>query len=281
MNQNYQIFSLNSRKILLFVLFACSFICMEAQEIKNFNLSLNNGEVIDYDIYFKWGIIMPRAGEATFSFEKNYTVKDATSKYNLTFKSVKFFDNFFKMRDTLDSYFNDEYKLIYSRKAADEGGYYLVDEIRLNHNPGSTTVKSCRYDLNRVKIDTVMMATGNVTDMLGAVFAVRGIDRKSLKSGDRFPMVVAIGRDMVKIQLVYHNQAIIERDNMKYNTRYFKIDIFDDAFESTTTSAEVWVGDDDNFIPVKVRSKLKIGYVEVYYKRSKELAHPLSCGIKM
>jgi hypothetical protein len=246
-----------------------------------FSSSLGKGETVNYDLYFKWGVVMMRAGDALISYADNKSIPDATSRYRMTFKTAKFFDGIFKMRDTLDCYFNDDYQLIYSRKGSDEGGYYLVDELWLQHGEAATKVRSRRYTPSKLKIDTSMTAKGKVVDMLGAIFHIRGIDRRKLQTNDKFPITVAIGRDLVKLTFIYQHQAIVEHENVKYNTRYFKIDIYDDAFESTKTSAEVWVGDDDNFLPVKARSKLKLGYAEVYYKNSTGLANPLTCRIEM
>ncbi|MDR0835587.1 MAG: DUF3108 domain-containing protein [Tannerella sp.] len=248
---------------------------------KRFSSSLKSGEKVNFDLYFKWGVVMARAGDATISYSNNNTVPDATSRYRLTFKTAKFFDGIFKMRDTLDTYFNDNYQLIYSRKGSDEGGYYLIDEMRFKHEAEATEIYSKRYTPTKVKIDTTITATGEVVDMLGAIFLLRGLDRKQLQSGDTYSFMVAVGNDFVKVTFVYQNQSIVERENVKYNTRYFKIDIQDEAFASTKTSAEVWVGDDDNFLPVKVRSKLKIGYAEIYYKNSTGLANPLNCRFEM
>ena len=245
------------------------------------SLAMNYGESISYDIYFKWGLIMPRAGDAIFSYKTNNSVVNASSRYELSFKTSKFFDNFFKMRDTLSCYYGNDSRLIYSRKGSDEGGYYSVDELTFNYEKETANIHSLRYTPTRVRIDTTFSTTGEVSDLLGAVYFLRGIDRNKLQSGDRFPLNVAIGRDLVKIQFIYQNQAIVEHGNVKYNTRYFKIDILDDAFESSTASAEVWVGDDDNFLPIKVRSKLKIGYAEIYYNNSSNIAHPLKCRIEV
>jgi Protein of unknown function (DUF3108). len=239
-------------------------------------------ESISYDIHFKWGLITSRAGEATFSYNADKSVSDASSRYEMNFKTANLIETFFKMRDTLSSYYCDDNKLIYSRKGSDEGGYYSVDELKFKYSNDTAMIHSLRYTPSRVRIDTTLMATGegDVTDLLGALYYLRGIDRLKLVSGDVFTITVAIGRDLVKVQYVYQHQAIMEHGKVKYNTRYFKMNIFDSAFESTTTSAEVWVGDDDNFLPVKVRSKLKIGAAEIYFKSSSNLAHPLTCRLE-
>lgn len=242
---------------------------------------MNPGESITYEVFFKWGPLMPRAGEAVFAYHLDHSVENSTTRYELLFRTTKFFDGFFKMRDTLSSYYDNDNSLIYSSKRTDEGNYYSVDELRFRYGDENTQIHSLRYTATRVKIDTTLTAFGEVTDLLGAIYYLRGINRTQLKSGDTFPFTVAIGRDLVKVQFVYRNQSIVERGNAKYNTRYFEIDIYDEAFESTKTSAELWIGDDDNFLPIKVRSKLKIGYAEIYYKKSNQLKHPLKCRIEI
>lgn len=269
-----------SYSVLLFLFFMC---CpyVAAQKTGMQSSTMNHGESVLYDIYFKWGPLMPRAGDATFLYDRNELVAGASSRYHMHFKTAKFFDGFFKMRDTLSTFYDTDRKILYSVKKADEGNYYSVDKLTFRYGKENTKIHSLRYTPTKVKIDTTLMVTGEVTDILGAVYYLRGVNREKLQSGDTFPLTVAIGRDLVKMQFIYENQSIVDRGNVKYNTRYFKIDIYDEAFESTKTSAEVWMGDDDNFLPVKVRSKLKIGYAEVYYKSSSNLAHPLKCRIEI
>ena len=267
--------------VCMFLLFMC---CLQgrAQRTEPASFSMPHGESVLYDLYFKWGLIMTRAGEASFAYDAEHAYSGAVSRYNLYFKTTKFFDGFFKMRDTLTSYYDNDNMLIFSSKRTDEGNYYLIDELTFNYGAEKTTIHSLRYSPSRLKIDTTLTTVDVVTDMLSVGHYMRGVDRNKLKYDDLFPLMVAIGRDLVKIQFIYQNQAIIEHGNAKFNTRYFKIDIMDEeAFESTKTSAEVWIGDDDNFLPIKLRSKLKIGYAEVYFKNASGLAHPLNCRIEI
>ena len=73
----------------------------------------------------------------------------------------------------------------------------------------------------------------------------------------------------------YTGQQIVEHKEAKFRTRHFYIDIYDEAFTQAKEAAEVWIGDDENHIPVKIRAKLKIGAAEVYYKDSYNLRAPL------
>jgi len=270
-----------NRGIGLILLFVC-YIQGMAQKMDMGSLSMMHGENSAYDVFFKWGLIMSRAGEASFTYNPDRTFTDAESLYLLLFKTTKFYDSFFKMRDTLSGYYNDDNMLIYSVKRTDEGNYYTIDELKFNYGNEQTSVHSVRYTPSGKKIDTTLITVGNACDMLSVAYYMRSVDRKKLTHGDTFPFTVAIGRDLVKMQFIYQNQAIVEHGKVKFNTLYFKIDIMDEeAFESTKTSAEVWIGNDDNFLPIKLRSKLKIGYVEVYFKTATGLAYPLSCRIEM
>ena len=265
------------KKGVIILILSMFFLYNMAQKTGNQSFSMKHGENIIYDLNFKWGFIM-HAGEATFTYKRDQSVAEATSLLSMSFKTNKFFDGIFKMRDTLSGYYNDNNVLIYSIQQTNEGSYNATDELRFNYGNNETSVHSLRYNATRRK-DTTLTTTDHVTDMLGAYHFVRGINRKTLMPGDIFPLTVAVGRDLVKVQFLYQHQEIVNRGNIKYNTHYFKIDIFDEAFESSKTAAEIWIGDDDNFIPIKLRSKLKIGYAEVYYKSSSGLAHPLSCCV--
>ena len=58
-------------------------------------------------------------------------------------------------------------------------------------------------------------------------------------------------------------------------------DIYDDAFTQSKEAAEIWIGDDENHIPIKIRAKLKIGAAEVYYKSSKGFRYPLTSRVEI
>ena len=109
------------------------------------------------------------------------------------------------------------------------------------------------------------MAKGRVFDMLGATMYLRSLDWRTMSYGAEFPFMIAIGRELVNARFRY--------------TRHFYIDIYDEAFSQAKEAAEVWIGDDENHIPVKIRAKLKIGAAEVYYKDSYNLRAPLTCRI--
>lgn len=240
------------------------------------------GEEVQYELYFKWGILMPRAGQAILSIDNARYKGDPAYHYRLLFRTSGMFEKIFTMRDTIDCYFSPEMLLLSSEKRVDENDYYLIDDLKFSYKDGKTTAHSHRYTPSRTKIDTMLVSEQYMFDMLGATMYLRSLDWGKMKQGDEFPFHVAIGRDRINISFRYTGQQIVERsETLKYRTRHFFIDIYDDAFTQSKAAAEIWMGDDENHIPVKIRAKLKIGAAEVYYKSSKGLRYPLSSRVEI
>ena len=245
-------------------------------------MTLNPGEEVKYDIYFKWGILMPRAGEARFSFNRSNFQGQPVSLYRMIFHTANLFESIYKMRDTINCYYGLDNKLLYGVKHTVESGYDLTDKLTFSYFGDKTSVHSFRYTPTATKIDTTLTVhSGHVFDMLGATLFLRTIDRNRIEVGDVFVCTVVTGKDLIKTSFRYQGQAIVERDNYKYRTHYYIIDILDDAFSESKASAELWIGDDDNYIPVKVRTKLKIGAAEVYLKSAVNLKKPLDCRVQV
>ncbi|WFE86318.1 DUF3108 domain-containing protein [Parabacteroides chongii] len=240
------------------------------------------GEVVQYELYFKWGILMPRAGQATLSVKDARYEGDPAYHYRLLFRTSGMFEKVYAMRDTIDCYFSPEMLLLRSEKRVNENDYYLIDDLKFSYEPGKISARSHRYTPSRTKIDTMIVSEQRMFDMLGATMYLRSLDWDKMQYGDEFPFHVAIGRDRINISFRYTGQQIVERnETLKYRTRHFFIDIYDDAFTQSKAAAEIWIGDDENHIPVKIRAKLKIGAAEVYYKSSKGLRYPLTSRVEI
>jgi hypothetical protein len=186
------------------------------------------------------------------------------------------------MIDTITDFFSHDNRILFSSKSTDEGDFYLLDEIEFTPYGNDVAAHSRRRTRTDVRIDTVMTVTSCALDMLGSVMYLRSIPWKTLRIGDSFPFQVVVGRDIVNVSFRYDGQSVVAPDEtIKYRTHHFYIDVYDPAFTQSKAAAEVWVGDDDNHIPVKVRAKLKIGAAEVHYRSSSNLQSPLHCRVEI
>lgn len=237
-------------------------------------------EKIQMKLYFKWGLIMAKAGDASLSVEESNYLQKPAWKYSLFFKTQGMFEKIYSMRDTLHSYFSKgDGTLLFGTKHSNENDYYLIDDLNFSYNARETEIHSKRYTPSRLKIDTTMVTSNKTYDMLAATMLLRSLDWEKLQMEEAVPFCIAIGRDLVNASFRYTGQKIVERDGMKYRTRHFYIDIYDEAFTQSKAAGEAWLGDDQNHVPIKIRAKLKIGAAEVYYDSAKNLKYPFSCAI--
>lgn len=275
---------LSKRLVLLLVLMLSAGIALSSATAQRIDVKdrINSGEQINYEVYFKWGLIMSKAGNAHLSIRDSYYDHRPAFHSRLLFKTTGLFEKVFPMRDTLDCYFTTDMLLLHSQKRVDDNHDYLIDDLKFSYSDNKIYAHSHRYNLERTKIDTVLVSKSKyMLDMLGGTFYLRSIDWDDIPPNKAFPLEIAIGRERVNMSFRYTGQQIIERGDKKYRTRHFYVDIFDEAFTQNKEAAEIWVGDDENHVPVKIRAKLKIGAAEVYYKSAKGLKYPFSCEVKM
>lgn len=241
-----------------------------------------DGEKIAYDVYFKWGIMMPKAGTASISIkETKYQGVPAWQTYILL-NTSGMINKVFSIRDTIQNYMTKEKpRLIYSGKRTHEGGYYEMDDLTYTYEDNKTYIHAIRKNLNRVRVDTVLVGGECVLDLLGSLMYARTFNWEDFNIGYQYPLQVGMGKSLINVSYRYEGQRIVERDNIKFRTRLFVVDIYDDAFTESKEAMEIWIGDDENHIPVKMRAKLKIGAMETYYKSAQNLRYPLTCRIEV
>ena len=173
-----------------------------------------------YQLYFKWGMLMPKAGKASLGIQDSAYQGKPAWKYTLTFHTTGLFEKVFRMRDTLDCYITKENRLLqFATKHSDEGDYYSIDDLVFSYTGPETEVHSRRYTLTRTKIDTLLVADGKVYDMLAATMYLRALDWERMTIGSEYPFRVAIGRDLVNSAFRYAGQQVIEYKGKKLRAK--------------------------------------------------------------
>ena len=244
------------------------------------NSAFNPGEKIYYDVYFKWGLLMPKAGTAVMSLDEAVFRGRNAIRQQLTFRTTGLIEKAFSMRDTVNTYYSMKLQPLFYEKHALEDGYYVVDEMEFNYRDGKTYIPTKRYDRHRTKIDTVHVVDGCMLDILGVTMYLRSLNMDNVDIGDEFPTSFVMGRDVVQIRYRYAGQSIVERgERLKYRTLKFDMDVYDEAVSQTKNAFEIWVSDDDNRIPIKIRAKLKIGAAEAYFKKIEGNRYPLDSEV--
>ena len=241
------------------------------------------GEELMFDIHYKYGLVMLKAGSANYKVvESNYKNKSSFQS-TLDFRTSSFFDKVFKMRDTLRSITTKELYPLYHIRVIHEGNYHFSEEMFFNDfNPRRTEVRIRKESDQMLKYDTVLTSNMMSYDLLNLVLVICAQDYSQPESIKSNTISVFIGKDRLNVTVRYEGQSVVEKsDTLKYKTYKIALDFSDSNFNESKSAIEIWMSDDKNRIPIKIRAKLRIGAAEVYLTSWKNLKYPFTSEIKI
>lgn len=241
------------------------------------------GEILKYDVNFKWGLVMLKAGTANYDIKKSFYENNPTYKATLDFKTTSFFDGIFKIRDTLISHVNTDLEPLYHIRKINEGKTHFWEEVFIKtFSANFTKARVKRQNAEMVKFDTIMVANSAGYDLLSIFMFARTLDYSQLTPEQTFHISSFIGKDIVNITAHYKGQSLVEKDdNVKYRAHLLAIDIGNEAFKESKNTMEIWISDDKNHVPLKIKAKLRIGAAEANLTSWQNLKYPLTSEIKI
>lgn len=267
-------FSINGLRIKTFLLlFLAIFLIQVAeaqvQELRSVGQdAFAPGEKLKYRVFYdSWLTSWITAGYGTMTIsegDKEFYGRK-TWKIKITGKSAGLFNLFYKVDDEFESHF-DPVALIpwFFIRNTSEGNYKVRDEVVFDHYKG--VAKS----LKKTK-----PITPNVQDLVSSFYYVRTFNFDSAKVNDIYDQdfflddslynsrVVFLGRERVKTVLGTF-------DCLKFKPEVAVGEIFQEPYPMI-----LWVTDDQNRIPVLIKSAVYIGSVSIELIEYSGLRHPL------
>ena len=210
------------------------------------------GEQIDYHVLF--GIIP--AGKAQLAVVNMDTVNGQLTYHAVsTARSAKAYDLVFKVRDSVETWFDaDSVYSHFYRKRLREGPYR--DE------------KTVRFDLRNERVlwwdDGVEMAPlsvpPRVQDVLSAGYKVRTLP---LTVGDTLAILTHDVNKTYELLVIVHNREKVQTELGTYDCLKVEPVLRSGGIFKKERGARVfvWVTDDDQRIPVKMQSKVSFGSI--------------------
>jgi len=246
------------------------------------NLPFQSEEELKFDIHYKYGLVMLKAGTAYLkTVESNFN--NTNSYYtSLDFRTTSFFDKIYKMRDTLSSHITEHYQPLYHIRLINEGGYHFKEELFFNKfSEKYSEVQVKREYKQDQKFDTILTSNNFGYDILSILQYLRSFDYSQMKSPVS-NISTFFGKENVKITIRCEGQSIVERsETLKYKTYKIALDFTDKVFNESKNAIEIWFSDDENRVPVKIKAKLRIGVAEVYLASSENLKYPFSSEVRI
>jgi hypothetical protein len=135
---------------------------------------------------------------------------------------------------------------------------------------------------NVLRFDTTLRVNNLGFDILNVFLFVRTLDYSKIKQVDSVPLSVFLGVRKANIIIRYAGQTVIEKSSkLKYKALKLNVDIADEVFNGSKNAMEVWISDDENRIPLKLKAKLNIGAAEADLASYRGLKHPFASQVNV
>lgn len=257
------------KKLVIFILFLGMMSFTGSQKERAFDV----GEWFKFRIHY--GVV--NAGYATLEVKE--AVKNNKKVYHavgqgFTTGMTKFF---FKVSDNYESYFDKEtgnpYQFV---RKIDEGGYTKNQEGFFNQTSDKITVKDYKN-----KNEKTYAVPNNVQDMISTFYYLRNyptIDK--LKVGESIAIDMFFDGETTKFKLKFMGKEDISTKFGTVPCMIFRPYVQAGRVFKEQESLTVWISDDDNKMPIRIKASLAVGSLKADLDGFKGLKYPFTVKAK-
>ncbi len=168
-------------------------------------------------------------------------------------KTVKSFDWMYKVRDKFDTYLDqDALAPIHYTKSVQEDKYFDTDLVNFKHEKKKLFGAKGTLEMPEY-----------TQDVISALYYVRNIDFSKAKKGDTYPINVYLDNKIYNLSFKYDGTETIKTDIGTINCIRFIPQLVADRVFKDEKGMTVWVSNDANKIPIRVKSDLMVGSIKV------------------
>ncbi len=244
------------------------------EEIRLKNLAYNTGEKLTFRLHY--GFL--NAGEATFEVNKSIFKIEDTPCYKVEIKGTSkgAVEAMYPVRDVWRSYIDTaSLEPVKFFRDIKEGGYRLIETVFYHPEEKNVAVHWKKTNNGKKTIENYD-TPASVHDIVSAYYYLRNIDYNSMKKGDVVGVHAFVEDELFDFKVKYVGKATVKTKLGKM--RAIKLQPMmpnNDLFEGDD-SIEIWLSDDGNKIPLKIKAKMFVGSVEVDIKSTSGLKHKLN-----
>ncbi len=218
-------------------------------------------ERLTYIIHYKWLGIRTDVGSAEVTLHDG---GERDGRHLLhpvaTGSTYRFWDVFFKVRDTYESvFYEDSVRPVYFHRDIHEGKYTIKNTYNWDD---STHAIAARIEWARRSLDTLLPGHECTFDILTLFYNARNMDFEALEQGVNNPVSFAIDEEIFGIYFRY-----IGREEKRvpglgvYRTMKFAAKVVAGEVFTGEQEMYIWVSDDMNRVPLLFESPIIVGSV--------------------
>jgi hypothetical protein len=211
-----------------------------------------DGEKLTFNV--KYGIIS--AAEATLEVRTSVFQGAPVWYLSTNAKTHSFFDNFFRVRDRVESWWDKESLLPYKFAKNLQEGRYRQHRVHIYDHPrGKTTYQRWSFKESRFNNSEMDMPI-DAQDILSAFYYVR---QQDLQVGESvYVDITADGRNM-PTEVLVHRTETVNSIFGEVECLVIEPQLQGEAVFKQTGNIYIWLTNDQYKIPIKLESKISFG----------------------
>jgi Protein of unknown function (DUF3108) len=229
---------------IILVIFVCS--SLEAQNDDN---HFKNGEKLKFVLYY--GVI----DGGYINAELKYTTYKGKAVYHskMLAETSGLADKLYKVRDGYEAFFDPETILpLKSIRDINEGKYKKYNNVEYDHK-----------NLLVVNIDNdTFKVSDDIRDMVSVFYYIRNKDFSKMKDGDIIKINTFFDNELFPFDIRYRGKEVVKTRMGKYNCIKLVPYVEPGRIFNSEDDMTIWLSDDINRVPIRVRFDLKIGSVK-------------------
>ncbi|MFV0469974.1 MAG: DUF3108 domain-containing protein [Dysgonomonas sp.] len=236
------------------------------------NNTFQGGETLQYDLYFKYGLVYTKAGSGYLqTTDSKYSGKEAY-KMDLITASSGALRKLFELNDTLSCYMSKQLTPLAYFKNAHEGGDYTKEKLYYSYANSKVNISTTRHKNGDKKFSDNLTVDQCTYDFLSVVFFARALNYSGMKVNSRTRISFISGRDRQNMDILYEGTENIKANDSKtYKCYKLSLITSDNAFQNQKEAMKIYITADENKVPVRMDTSLKIGSMRVMLRSSKGL----------
>ncbi|MES2679791.1 MAG: DUF3108 domain-containing protein [Bacteroidota bacterium] len=229
------------------------------------NTAFKEGEILTYRLHY--GLL--NAGNVVLEVKPDIIAVGARKVYHIvgTGYTTGSADWFYKVRDRYETYMDKDALLpwMFVRRV-DEGGYKFSQDYAFNHYLKKVDIG------NNEKFDV----PAGIQDMVSAFYSARNMDLSNAKPGDLYSITCFVDKEIWPLKIKFIGREEIETDIGKYRCLRFRPVVQKGRVFKNEDDLNVWISDDKNHVPMRVKANIIIGSVKMDITGAKNLANSSS-----
>lgn len=233
------------------------------------NTAFKTGEELTFKVSF--GFLDAAEAKMLISPKIYHTDDRPTYKIDVYGQTLGVF-KLFKVNDNWGSYLDTAKIIPYqSYRHIEEGKYRKHERVLFDHQKKNAHVRLYDRENKELVSTKDYPIPANVQDIVSGFYLLRTMDLKKLKKGDMVTLTGFFDKEVHKLNLLYAGKEQLKTNIGDFETFVFTPIIPKNKLFRGEKPVTVWVTDDANKIPIKIKAKLWVGSLDMEITEAKGL----------